>query len=170
VCTSVRAAKETADVVVVSVHWGLLEDRVAIGDYQREAARAYIDAGADLNLGHGTLVTKGIEIYKGKVVFYSLGKFLMKGPRPTADVPIGVNAAVGIERRKGLAAVVQIEGGAISRVAFAPTFADQASRPAFIAADHERFGEIAGDVQAISKAAGLTPATFTLDGNLVVIS
>lgn len=170
VCASVRAAKEKAEVVIVSVHWGLLEDRVAIGDYQREAARAFIDAGADLILGHGTLVTKGIEVYKGKVIFYSLGKFLIKGPRPAGDVPIGVNAAVGIERRKGLAAVVQIEGGAISRVAFAPIFADEATRPAFISADHERFGEIAGDVQTISKAAGLTPAAFTIQGDLVVIS
>src|SRR3546814_10572588 len=51
----------------------------------------------------GTLVTKGIEVYNGKVIFYSLGKFLMKGPRPTGDVPIGVNAAVGKDTRKGLA-------------------------------------------------------------------
>src|SRR3546814_4625559 len=80
--------------VVLGVHWGLLEDRAAIGDYQRDAARAFIDHGADLILGHGTLVTKWIEVYNGKVIFYSLGKFLMKGPRPTGDVPIGVNAAV----------------------------------------------------------------------------
>jgi len=45
---------------------GLLEERVAIGDYQRDAARAFIEHGADLILGHGTLVTKGIEVYKGR--------------------------------------------------------------------------------------------------------
>src|SRR3546814_4167313 len=111
VCASIRIAKENADIVVLSVHWGLLEDRAAIGDYQRDAARAFIDNGADLILGHGTLVTKGIEVYNGKVIFYSLGKFLMKGPRPTGDVPIGVNAAVGKDTRKGLAAMVDIEDG-----------------------------------------------------------
>src|SRR3546814_3434491 len=79
-----------------------MEDRAANGEYQRDAARAFIDNGADLILGHGTLVTKGIEVYNGKVIFYSLGKFLMKGPRPTGDVPIGVNAAVGKDTRKGL--------------------------------------------------------------------
>ena len=35
---------------MLSVHWGLLEDRVAIADYQREAAREFVDAGADLVL------------------------------------------------------------------------------------------------------------------------
>ena len=98
-CASIREARSLADIVVVSVHWGMVEDRVAIGDYQREAAHAFIDYGADLILGHGTLVTKGIEVYRGKAIFYSLGKFLMKGPRPAGEVPIGVTAAVGKETR-----------------------------------------------------------------------
>src|SRR3546814_2257334 len=63
--------------------------RAAIGDYQRDAARAFIDNGADLILGHGTLVTKGIEVYNGKVIFYSLGKFLMKGPRRSEERRVG---------------------------------------------------------------------------------
>src|SRR5690606_38118319 len=71
VCASIRTAKERSDIVVVSVHWGILEERATIGDYQREAARAFIDNGADLILGHGTLVTKGIEVYKNKAIFYS---------------------------------------------------------------------------------------------------
>src|SRR3546814_14758089 len=59
----------------------------------------------------------------------------MKGPRPTGDVPIGVNAAVGKDTRKGLAAMVDIEDGKIASVAFTPTFADEESRPAFLKAD-----------------------------------
>jgi poly-gamma-glutamate synthesis protein (capsule biosynthesis protein) len=43
---------------VLSVHWRMVEDRVAIGDYQRVAAHAFIDNGADLILGHGRQVTK----------------------------------------------------------------------------------------------------------------
>ena len=169
VCASIRAARAQADIVVLSVHWGLLEDRIAIADYQREAARAFIDHGADLILGHGTLVTKGIEVYQGKVIFYSLGKFLMKGPRPTGDEPIGVNASIGQDKRKGLAAMVDIVDGRIDRVAFAPTFADEASRPSFLSADDPMFGEIADEIDAISKAAGLS-ATFTRCKDRVAIT
>lgn len=155
---SIRGARGLADVVVVSVHWGMVEGRVAIGDYQREAAHAFIDHGADLIFGHGTLVTKEIEVYRGKAIFYSLGKFLMKGPRPTGEVPIGVIAAVGKETRKGIAALIGIVDRKISTVAFAPTFADALSRPSFVTGDPAMFGEIAGDLAATSEAAGFSPA------------
>jgi poly-gamma-glutamate capsule biosynthesis protein CapA/YwtB (metallophosphatase superfamily) len=173
VCNSIHTAKEHADIVVLSVHWGLLEDRVAIADYQREAAHACIDAGADLILGHGTLVTKGIEVYNGKVIFYSLGKFLMKGPRDTGDKPIGVKAElgkdVGQDKRKGLAARVDIEGGRIARVAFTPTYADEASRPSFLNAADPMFSEIADEVDSLTRAAGLS-ASFTRAQDRVVVS
>ena len=155
-CASIREARSLADIVVVSVHWGMFEDRVAIGDYQREAAHASIDHGADLIFGHGTLVTKGIEVYRGKAIFYSLGKFLMKGPRPTGEVPIGVTAAIGKESRKGFAAMIGIVDRKISSVAFAPTFAGAQSRPSFVTRDHAMFGEIADDIDAISEAAGFS--------------
>jgi poly-gamma-glutamate synthesis protein (capsule biosynthesis protein) len=169
VCASIRTARELADVVVVSCHWGILEDRAAIGDYQRDAAHAFIDNGADLIFGHGPMVTKGIEVYRGKVVFYSLGKFLMKGPVPTGKVPIGLSVALGAEARKGIAAMVTITDGKIARVGFAPSFSDEAGRPRFIEADHERFAEIVEDLRTVSQAAGL-PLTLTVEGDQVLVS
>ena len=38
-------------------------------------ARHWIDAGADVFVGHGPHTLRGIEIYKGKPIFYSLGNF-----------------------------------------------------------------------------------------------
>lgn len=38
--------------------------------------RAMIDAGADLVLGHGPHVPRAMEMYKGKLIAYSLGNFL----------------------------------------------------------------------------------------------
>jgi poly-gamma-glutamate synthesis protein (capsule biosynthesis protein) len=35
-----------------------------------------IDEGADLEVGHGPHLLRGMEIYKGKPIFYSLGNFL----------------------------------------------------------------------------------------------
>jgi poly-gamma-glutamate synthesis protein (capsule biosynthesis protein) len=41
-------------------------------------ARAMIDAGADVFVGHGPHVLRGIEIYKGKPIFYSLANFIFE--------------------------------------------------------------------------------------------
>jgi poly-gamma-glutamate synthesis protein (capsule biosynthesis protein) len=43
-----------------------------------EFAHKVIDAGADGYLGHGPHVMRGIEIYKGKPIFYSLGNFVFQ--------------------------------------------------------------------------------------------
>jgi poly-gamma-glutamate synthesis protein (capsule biosynthesis protein) len=42
-------------------------------DYEKELARAAIDAGADIVYGHGSHVLQGVDIYKGKPVMYCLG-------------------------------------------------------------------------------------------------
>jgi hypothetical protein len=42
----------------------------------RQWARVVIDAGADLVVGHGPHVLRGIEFYRGRPVVYSLGNFL----------------------------------------------------------------------------------------------
>ena len=42
----------------------------------RAFARATIDAGADLVIGHGPHVLRGLELYKGRLVAYSLGNFV----------------------------------------------------------------------------------------------
>ena len=41
-------------------------------------AHKVIDAGADAYLGHGPHILRGIEIYKGKPIFYSLGNFVFQ--------------------------------------------------------------------------------------------
>ena len=47
-------------------------------DEVRDFAHKVIDAGADAYLGHGPHVMRGIEIYKGKPIFYSLGNFVFQ--------------------------------------------------------------------------------------------
>ncbi|HET7824186.1 MAG TPA: CapA family protein [Anaeromyxobacter sp.] len=87
----VKAAREGADLVVVSFHGGaegadrqhvprgheefLGEDR---GDV-RAFAHAVVDAGADLVVGHGPHVVRGMELYRGRLVAYSLGNFATYG-------------------------------------------------------------------------------------------
>lgn len=58
----VRAAKRQADIVAVSIHWGIHFVPSEIADYQRDVAHAAIDDGADVILGHHPHILKGIEI------------------------------------------------------------------------------------------------------------
>jgi len=71
----IKAAREKADLVIVSLHWGL-EDQPIIHPRQTAIAHQLIDAGADAIIGHHPHVPHGIEIYRGKPVLYSLGNLI----------------------------------------------------------------------------------------------
>jgi hypothetical protein len=87
----VKGLKADADLVVVSFHGGAEgadrqhvpygsepfygEDR---GDL-RAFTHAMVEAGADLVLGHGPHVIRGMEVYRGRLVAYSLGNFATYG-------------------------------------------------------------------------------------------
>ena len=78
-------AKEIADIVVMSWHWGLSPYQlhpgagpgdVEVMEYQKEMAHFVIDCGVDLVLGHHSHQPQPIEIYNGKAIFYSLANFV----------------------------------------------------------------------------------------------
>jgi poly-gamma-glutamate capsule biosynthesis protein CapA/YwtB (metallophosphatase superfamily) len=71
---SVSDAHRMGDWVIYSVHnheFNRTNDEPS--DHVVALAHAVIDAGADVFVGHGPNITRGIEIYKGRVIFYSLG-------------------------------------------------------------------------------------------------
>lgn len=70
----IKTAGDNSDYTVVFVHWGV-EQSESPEQYQRDWARMYVDAGADIVLGCHSHVIQGIEYYKGKPVVYSLGNF-----------------------------------------------------------------------------------------------
>jgi poly-gamma-glutamate capsule biosynthesis protein CapA/YwtB (metallophosphatase superfamily) len=76
-CRSVDEAMQMADFVMVAHHCNLSEG--PRGDYPPRfmpvVAKACIDAGADIYIGHGWHKTLGIEIYKNKPIFYGVGNF-----------------------------------------------------------------------------------------------
>ena len=65
-------AKKIADIVIVSMHWGVSMGYQHLVGYQIEIGHAAIDAGADLIVGHHPHTIQPIEIYKGKTIAYSL--------------------------------------------------------------------------------------------------
>ncbi|HIE27763.1 TPA: CapA family protein [Candidatus Poribacteria bacterium] len=72
-----QAAKE-ADIVVVSIHWGVIKSEDTITERQQFFAHNIIDFGADLVLGQQLHALKGIELYKGKAIVYSLADFIFE--------------------------------------------------------------------------------------------
>lgn len=77
--SDIRKAREQADVVIVSWHWGVSPATGGSGElveYQKEMGQFAIDAGADMVAGHHPHVLQPIEVYKGKPILYSLGNFV----------------------------------------------------------------------------------------------
>lgn len=75
----VSSASRLADHVLVTIHAHESKGRTAVpADFIVDFARAMVDAGATMFVGHGPHVLRGIEIYKGKPIFYSLGDFVFQ--------------------------------------------------------------------------------------------
>jgi poly-gamma-glutamate capsule biosynthesis protein CapA/YwtB (metallophosphatase superfamily) len=74
-CQDIAALRRQVDVVVASCHWGLGRDPL---QYMTEIARAAIDAGADVVIGHGPHHPLPVEVYKGRPIYYGLGNLCFK--------------------------------------------------------------------------------------------
>jgi poly-gamma-glutamate capsule biosynthesis protein CapA/YwtB (metallophosphatase superfamily) len=87
----IQEAKANADFVVVSVQGGAEgADKTQVKNQtemfygenrgnMKLFSRTMIDEGADLIIGHGPHVLRGMELYKGKLIAYSLGNFVGDG-------------------------------------------------------------------------------------------
>jgi len=79
IVAAVSNAARQADYTIVSSHThegGA--DRFAPPEFFVAFARAVIDAGADVVATSGPHILRGIEVYKGKPIFYSLGDFIFE--------------------------------------------------------------------------------------------
>ncbi|MEX2249464.1 MAG: CapA family protein [Parvibaculum sp.] len=83
-----RLKEETADLRILSVHYGRefdpLTDAVNVARFRREAA----GAGATIVAGHHAHVAKGVEISGAHLVAYGLGNFLHLGTQNMARFDI----------------------------------------------------------------------------------
>ena len=75
----VECSIHMADYTIVSIHAHESDQKKSIpAKFLIEFSRKMIDAGADVVVGHGPHVLRGIEIYKGKPIFYSLANFMFQ--------------------------------------------------------------------------------------------
>ena len=181
----IRAAKDLADVVLVSLHWGIHFVRARIADYQREIARAAILAGADAILGHHAHILKGIETIEGRPVLYSLCNFatdLRMDPEHAARPSFKEIQALAPDwvpdfdslynfppdSRWSVIARLHIADGHICETALLPLFIDRDAVPRLLRAADPRFGQVRDYLLAVTHEAGLNGRLAAADDRLVV--
>ncbi len=139
----VSDARDRADVVIVSLHSGTEYDHQP-SQTQRTLARAAIDAGASVVVGHHPHVLQPWERYKDGVILYSLGNFVFD--LDTEDI-----GTYGIGAFQGAVAIVTFEDGAPIAVDFRPTVVDPLEHRPYPATEEE--------------AAAIEDVLFELDGH-----
>jgi len=123
---SIRDARQHADLVIVYQHnhvfanhsFGTIftegmPERLAPNDWLKKWTHAEVDAGADIIVMHGAPLLHGIEIYRGKPIFYDLGNFIYNlVPTLTyIDEPMSWESAV---------AYVQFQGRSLQSISLRP--------------------------------------------------
>jgi hypothetical protein len=182
----VRKLKSQVDVVIVSFHWGQHFLPRIIPMYCYEVGRAAIDAGADLILGGHPHILKGIEVYKGKVIFYSTGNFALEltpkvwnapgAPQKTKKLyhyypldPEYPNYPMPRESRATLIVKALIENGQINQVSYVPCYINKQSEPEIVTRQDARGQEVYSYIQDISRSEEL-PVHFSWQNDEVLIS
>lgn len=73
----IKEARNRSDVVIMSLHAHEQSiSREHPAEFIQTFAKQVIDAGADVVVMHGPHLLRGLEIYEGKPIFYSLGNFI----------------------------------------------------------------------------------------------
>jgi len=176
----VAAAKRAADVVVLSLHWGIHYIPRLIADYQVAVANAAFRAGADLILGHHAHTPKAIGVHQGKTCFYSLSNFIMsstaKSPEKAAafEKRYGVrldpdypHLSYGEDAKRSLIAKAAIAKDGVKRVSFLPVLIDKKLRPEVLRRGDPRFDDALRFMEWVSED---FDHRFTVEGDEIIVT
>lgn len=184
----IEALKPGVDVLAVALHKGIGHTPAVVAMYERQLARAAIDAGADIIVGHHAHILRGVEIYKGRPIFHGLGNFVTvtralnveQNPSPERRAwarrrreLFGFEPDPGYptypfhpEARNAMIAVCTVESGEV-RAAFVPCWIQPSGQPVALGRDPR--GEAVADyVKAITDKAGLN-SRLEWEGDLVTV-
>jgi poly-gamma-glutamate capsule biosynthesis protein CapA/YwtB (metallophosphatase superfamily) len=184
-CQSIAAARPQAEAVLVSLHWGIHMIPSKLADYQVEVAHAVIEAGADAVIGHHPHLLKGIEFFRGKPIFYSLGNFAIEQPHvwDPAIVEsasfrnlVSLNPSWNMDQVYMLPRETRLTGIAkLSRngsgdwdIRFLPAWIGDDSAPQMLQAADPRFAEVVKFLIRSSDEAGLN-CSAVVDGDEVLL-
>lgn len=180
----VKALRPQVDVLALSIHWGIHFVPAVLADYQRMVAHAAIDAGVDVVLGHHTHILKPIEVYKGKVIFYSMANFALDPPQAFAEnldqqsqhqeiMKLNPDWKKSTKKMpedsyKTILARLVLQNGGIKRVEFLPVQLDEDSNPQVVGPEEPAFGEIVQYMRDITADQKIS-TRFRIQGDAVVV-
>jgi poly-gamma-glutamate capsule biosynthesis protein CapA/YwtB (metallophosphatase superfamily) len=173
-------AKQGADVVVLSLHWGVHFIPRLIADYQPMVAEAAFKAGADIIFGHHAHVPKAIGVHGSKVCFYSLSNFVMTSVPKSRDKaelfckrygvtldPDYPKLAYGADAKRSLIAKVRVSKAGVQEVSFLPVLIDEKLRPEVLGRADPRFED---NLRYLEWASEGFDHRFTVRGDEVVVN
>jgi poly-gamma-glutamate capsule biosynthesis protein CapA/YwtB (metallophosphatase superfamily) len=133
---SIRYGKQNSDFMIVAMHthqntfaYQAYSHDNSSPDFLVEMAHRAIDNGADIFVGHGVHTLRGVEIYKGKPIFYGVASFIFQeGPAgyitdPSRSQPVGNESAAPLgpsDTHEPLLATSKYEGGKLVEVRLYP--------------------------------------------------
>ncbi len=175
------------DVLIVALHKGIGHTPAALAMYERPLAKAVIDAGADVVLGHHAHILRGIEMYKGRPIYHGLGNFVTvtralnveKNPSPKRlewarrrkelfgfePDPAYPTYPFHPEARNAMIAVCEVGAEGARKTGFIPCWVNPKGQPEICGHD-ERGRAVASYVESITRKAGLS-TNFEWDGDWV---
>nr|GID82872.1 hypothetical protein Ade03nite_17960 [Actinoplanes derwentensis] len=164
--TVIKKAAEQADLVVVQVHMGAegsdkthvkAGNELYFGENRGNPikfSRTVIDAGADLVVGHGPHVLRGMEFYQGKLIAYSLGNFAGGGRTLSRD---------GVLKYSGVLHVSLTKDGSFTGGKFVSTYLNDLGVPT-LDKTNERGRKMVADLSEADFDA--TGAVIGADGSI----
>jgi poly-gamma-glutamate synthesis protein (capsule biosynthesis protein) len=185
----IARARTECDVLCVSLHKGTVHTPGLVVAYEKQIARAAVDAGADVVFGHHAHILRGIEIYRGKPIYHGLGNFVTVthalSPDATTDPddwalrriklfgfapdPATPEYPFHPESRITILAKMLVSDSGVVEPRFVPVEINRRSQPEILS--HATRGEAVLEyVERISRQAGFASTTrFEWDGDEVVV-
>jgi poly-gamma-glutamate synthesis protein (capsule biosynthesis protein) len=183
----IAALDARVDVTVVALHKGIGHTPAVLAMYERQVAKAAIDAGADIVVGHHAHIMRGVEIYKGRPVFHGLGNFvtvtralnveanasparLAWAKRRTALFGFEPDPAYPTypfhpEAKNAMIAVCDVDESGVRRAGFIPCWIHASGQPEPLA-ENSRGLSVAAYLEDITRRAGLR-ANFRWEDGVV---
>jgi poly-gamma-glutamate capsule biosynthesis protein CapA/YwtB (metallophosphatase superfamily) len=183
----VEKLRREVDVLIVALHKGIGHIPAALAMYERPLAKAVIDAGADIVVGHHAHILRGIEMYKGRPIYHGLGNFVtvtralnleanpspkrlewarrrreLFGFEPDPDYP---TYPFHPEARNAMIAVCEIGNHSVRKAGFIPCWVNPKGQPE-VCGDDTQGREVAVYIEQITRKAGLR-TRFEWDGGYV---
>lgn len=178
------------DLVCVVLHKGIGFVRAQLAQYERPLARAAVDAGADVVIGHHAHILRGVEVYRDRPIYHGINHFVT-AYEPSSN-PAGANAQrtrpfprrspirqqlgepdrevrnfpYARESRHTMVARLEVDAAGVVSAGFVPCWIDEQARP--VAHGDDDQGRATTDyVTAITAEAGLSAELAWADDRVV---